>query len=119
MGAKAPGVRSLDTDNEYSAARMKGGGGKMALVPLEEILSRVENVYEAVIIAAKEARRINEQRLVAQDHLSENEESEEEEDRDEEKEPSTEMRKEEKVTVQALKKLVTGRIGFSYEDEQD
>lgn len=91
----------------------------MVQVPLEEILTRVENVYEAVIIAAKEARRINEQRLVEQEHVSDDEEVVEEEEGEEESELNIDERKEAKVTVQALQRLIDGRIAYSYEEEKD
>jgi len=89
----------------------------MELVPLEEILNRVSNVYEAVIIAAREARRINERRLVEQEHQLDEEEEAEEVQQGEEKEFF--IAEEEKVTVQALKKLVEGKVRYSYNNNKD
>ncbi|MFQ6092218.1 MAG: DNA-directed RNA polymerase subunit omega [bacterium] len=91
----------------------------MALVPLEEVLKRVPNVYEAVIIAAKEARLINERRLMEQARLSNEEEPTEEENRGEEQKHPSIGAEEEKVTVQALKKLIEGKIHSSYEPEKE
>lgn len=68
----------------------------MALIPLENIKKVVPNVYEAVVIAAKEARRINLRRK--------------EEDRDR----CVSENGIEKATTEALKKLTSGKIKHSY-----
>lgn len=91
----------------------------MAQIPLEEILQNVSNVYEAVIVAAKEARRINELRLMEQAQKTEDEEPVENDIGYEERVPSIDIVEEEKVTVQALRHLLENKIRFSYGSEKE
>ena len=103
---------------DLGSTLLKGGNGYMALVPLEEVLNKVPNVYEAVIIAAREARQINERRIVEQARLSDEEEEAEESNSTEEEYPQDET-DQEKVTVQALRKLIEGKVHSSYDRENE
>lgn len=70
----------------------------MDLIPLERIEKVVSNLYEAVAIAAKEARRINLCRK-----------------REEAKGTQDETKK---VTVEALKRLTSGKIRYLYRSDE-
>jgi len=65
----------------------------MESIPIEKLMERAENRYEAVMVAAKRARQINK--------IKEEEEGEKE-----------------KVTVRALRELVEGKIEFKYEKKE-
>ena len=98
---------------------LKGGRIYMTLVSVEEIQKRVSNVYEAVMLAAREARRINELRLAEKARLIEEEEPVQEQNLLGEQEQLTEEKVEEKVTVQALQRLAEGTIGTPLEPEEE
>lgn len=66
----------------------------MESTPMEKILGIVQNRYEAVRVMAKEARRINTVLLAAGREL------------------------EEKPTTVAMKRLVNGKVKFSYEERE-
>ncbi len=65
----------------------------MESIPIEKLMERAANRYEAVMVAAKRARQIN---------RTKEEESEEKE----------------KVTVRALRELMEGKIEFKYEKKE-
>jgi DNA-directed RNA polymerase omega subunit len=90
----------------------------MTLVSLEDIKKSVPNIYEAVMIAAKEARRINTERLAEKARFVEEEEPVQEQNLLGEHEQVNEVEVEEKVTVQALKRLAGGKIGFSFTSDE-
>jgi DNA-directed RNA polymerase omega subunit len=91
----------------------------MAHVPMEFIEKKIPNIYEAVIVAALEARRINAQRLIREEHISEEEDSNENPDQGEEKKRPVIEPVREKVTVLALRRLVNGKLTYSYELEKN
>lgn len=66
----------------------------MEFQPMEKILDIIQNRYEAVRVMAKEARRINLVLLVAGKEI------------------------EEKPTTVAMKRLVNGKVKFSYEERE-
>ncbi|UCE18392.1 MAG: DNA-directed RNA polymerase subunit omega [Gemmatimonadota bacterium] len=91
----------------------------MTLVSLEEIKKSVPNVYEAVMIAAREARRINAERLAEKAQFIEEEEPVQEQNLLGEHEQTEVKEVEEKVTVAALKRLAEGKVGFSFTSDED
>lgn len=71
------------------------GAASMAYVPVEKVTKVVVNKYEAVVVAAREARKINSvMRMVGRDESKE------------------------KVTSRALKRVGRGDVDFVYIDEQ-
>ncbi len=67
----------------------------MAYVPVEKVTQVVHNKYEAVVVAAREARKINSvMRMVGRDESKD------------------------KVTTRALKRVGRGDVDFVYIDEQ-
>ena len=91
----------------------------MAQIPKEDILKRVDNIYEAVIVAAKEARRINDVKLMEDEQRVELEEPVENDIGLEEKVISFDGPEEEKVTVLALRRLIEGNIKYSIDSEKE
>ncbi len=66
----------------------------MEFQPMEKILDIIQNRYEAVRVMAKEARRINQILLVTGQEIDE------------------------KPTTVAMKRLVNGKVKFSYEERE-
>jgi DNA-directed RNA polymerase omega subunit len=67
----------------------------MAYVPVEKVTQVVHNKYEAVVVAAREARKINSvMRMVGRDESKD------------------------KVTTRALKRVGRGDVDYVYIDEQ-
>ena len=72
------------------------GRNNMAYVPVEKVTQVVHNKYEAVVVAAREARKINSvMRMVGRDEAKE------------------------KVTSRALRRVARGDVDFVYIDEQE
>lgn len=71
----------------------------MSFKSLDNLEVLTDNKYAAVLIAAKRARKLNEERLKEQEQLVEEEKVE---------------NALEKVTVQALEELLQGKIKFEY-----
>jgi len=69
----------------------------MESIPVEKLMERTENRYEAVMVAARRARQIN---------------------RRKEEELSEESGGREKATVRALRELLEGKIDFKYEKRE-
>ncbi len=67
----------------------------MESIPIEKLMEKAENRYEAVMVAAKRARQIN---RAKEDQLGEG--------------------KKEKVTIRALRELIEGAIEFRYEKRE-
>jgi DNA-directed RNA polymerase omega subunit len=66
----------------------------MSYVPVEKVTNAVKNKYEAVVVAAREARHINTiQRMVGRDDTKQ------------------------KVTTRALNRIIRGDVDFVYIDE--
>ena len=67
----------------------------MSYVPVEKVTTVIKNKYEAVVVAAREARNINNVlRMVGRDDVKE------------------------KVTTRALRRVSNGDVDFVYLDEQ-
>jgi len=78
------------------STKLRGSLKQQSYVPLEKVTSHVANKYEAVVVAAAEARKINSVlRMVGRDEALE------------------------KVTSRALRRICTGDIDFVYLDESE
>ncbi|UCE04042.1 MAG: DNA-directed RNA polymerase subunit omega [Candidatus Latescibacterota bacterium] len=67
----------------------------MAYVPVEKVTETIQNKYEAIVVAAREARKINSvMRMVGRDETKD------------------------KVTSRALNRVGRGDVDFVYVDEQ-
>lgn len=63
-------------------------------IPVEKIWKVIENKYEAIMVAAKESRRLNQ--IKREEYKNSHE----------------------KPTLDALKKLVEGKIRYTYKEEE-
>ena len=95
----------------------------MAIKPinLTKIKASIPNLYEAVIIAAKRARKINDDNKTEFNaHLSTmttgHEDEFEERENPEQMKLSLEFEKREKAHIQALNELVESKIEYRYKD---
>ena len=78
------------------STKLRGSLKQQSYVPLEKVTAHVANKYEAVVVAAAEARKINSVlRMVGRDEALE------------------------KVTSRALRRICTGDIDFVYLDETE
>lgn len=76
--------------------KLRGSLTQQSYVPLEKVTQHVQNKYEAVVVAAAEARKINSVlRMVGRDEAQE------------------------KVTSRALRRICTGDIDYVYLDESE
>ena len=76
--------------------KLRGSLAQQSYVPLEKVTQHVQNKYEAVVVAAAEARKINSVlRMVGRDEAQE------------------------KVTSRALRRICTGDIDYVYLDESE
>ena len=98
----------------------------MAIKPLSltKIKSSIPNLYEAVIVAAKRARKLNDDNKIEFNSLlstivtGHEEEFEDRENPDQLK-LALEFEKREKSHIQAVKELVDGKIEYRYKNEKD
>jgi DNA-directed RNA polymerase omega subunit len=90
----------------------------MNYVTSDELIGKVANKYEAVVVAALRARQLNlvqkKQQELAQDQVQE-EESEDITDEAVERETNHEVR--EKVTVLAMRELLDKKINYNREEK--
>ncbi len=98
----------------------------MAVRPinLSKIKTSIPNLYEAVIIAAKRARKLNDEHKTEFNSLlstmnSGHEDEFEERENPEQLKLSLEFEKKEKPHIKALKELVDDNIEFRYKDVKD
>ena len=97
----------------------------MAIKPinLTKIKASIPNLYEAVIIAAKRARKINDDNKTEFNSLlstmtTGHEDEFEERENPEQMKLSLDFEKREKAHIQALKELVDNKIEYRYKDEK-
>lgn len=97
----------------------------MAIKPinLTKIKASIPNLYEAVILAAKRARKINDDnKLEFNAHLSTmttgHEDEFEERENPEQMKLSLEFEKREKAHIKALNELVESKIEYRYKDDK-
>jgi DNA-directed RNA polymerase omega subunit len=87
--------------------------------PFDRIEGKVQNVYEAVIIAAKRARQINDDQMVQVRTLTEGTEVNETEETEINREDLVDLDKLPKPVVQALNELVANSIEYEYIEQED
>lgn len=82
--------------------------------PFEKLDSKIQNVYEAVMIAARRARQINEDQLQLIRSIIGQNESETEEARPLDRDEYKDIEKLPKPVAQALNELVEQKIEYEY-----
>jgi len=98
----------------------------MAIKPinLTKIKSSIPNLYEAVIVAAKRARKLNDDNKLEFNSLlstmtSGHEDEFEDRENPEQMKLSLEFEKREKAHINAVKELVDGKIEYRYKTDKD
>ena len=98
----------------------------MAIKPisLTKIKESIPNLYEAVIVAARRARKINDDNKLEFNSLLSTMTTGHEDDFEERENPeqmklSLEFEKREKAHISAIKELVDGKIEYRYKTEKD
>lgn len=98
----------------------------MAIKPinLTKIKASIPNLYEAVIVAAKRARKLNDDNKLEFNSLlstmtSGHEDEFEDRENPEQMKLSLEFEKREKAHINAVKELVDGKIEYRYKTEKD
>jgi len=90
-------------------------------ISLDSIIKRASNIYEAIIVAAKRARNLNEENkkefkdLIDTFHPS-SEDDFEDRDNTEQEKISIEFEKREKPHIQALEELIDKGIDYRYKE---
>ncbi len=98
----------------------------MAIKPinLTKIKASIPNLYEAVIVAAKRARKLNDDNKLEFNSLlstmtSGHEDEFEDRENPEQMKLSLEFEKREKAHINAIKELVDGKIEYRYKTDKD
>jgi len=91
-------------------------------IDIKKLLEYVENTYEAVVVAAKRARQINDElRMELNQRLEPIVTKETEDDtimNQDKLNLSLDFEKREKPTTQALKEITDGKIEFRYKEDE-
>jgi len=91
-------------------------------IDIKKLLENVENTYEAVVVAAKRARQINDElRMELNQRLEPIVTKETEDDtimNQDKLNLSLDFEKREKPTTQALKEIIDGKIEFRYKEDE-
>jgi len=91
-------------------------------IDIKKLLEYVENTYEAVVVAAKRARQINDElRMELNQRLEPIVTKETEDDtimNQDKLNLSLDFEKREKPTTQALKEIIDGKIEFRYKEDE-
>ncbi|MBM4158790.1 MAG: DNA-directed RNA polymerase subunit omega [Ignavibacteria bacterium] len=91
-------------------------------IDIKKLLENVENTYEAVVVAAKRARQINDElRMELNQRLEPIVTKETEDDtimNQDKLNLSLDFEKREKPTTQALKEITDGKIEFRYKEDE-
>ena len=97
----------------------------MGIVPvdLRSLKAKAANLYEAVVVSAKEARRINEENKLEFNALMNTfipnaEDDFDDRDNTEQEKISVEFEKREKPHRQSLNKMLKGEIEYRYKDKE-
>ncbi len=85
--------------------------------PFENLDSKVENVYEAIIVTARRARQINDEQMIQVRTLMEGEDTEEEEGRIN-REDILDIEKLPKPVATALQEMLDHKIAYEYLDKE-
>ena len=87
--------------------------------PFEKLDEKIENVYEAVIIAARRARQINDEQMIQVRTLMEGEDTEDEETPRINREDILDIEKLPKPVATSLKELLDHKLEHEYLDKEE
>lgn len=87
--------------------------------PFEKLDEKIENVYEAVIIAARRARQINDEQMIQVRTLMEGEDTDDEETPRINREDILDIEKLPKPVATALKELLDHKLEHEYLDKEE
>ncbi|MBX7152117.1 DNA-directed RNA polymerase subunit omega [bacterium] len=82
--------------------------------PFSELDEKVQNVFEAVMVAAKRARQINDEQMIQVRTVMEGEDSPEDENVKVNREDILDLEKLPKPVTTALNELLDGQLDFEY-----
>ncbi|KAB2880699.1 DNA-directed RNA polymerase subunit omega [bacterium] len=87
--------------------------------PFDKLDEKIENVYEAVIIAARRARQINDEQMIQVRTLMEGEDAEDDEAPRINREDILDLEKLPKPVATALKELLDQKLEHEYLDKEE
>ncbi len=87
--------------------------------PFEKLDEKIENVYEAVIIAARRARQINDEQMIQVRTLMEGEETEDDETPRINREDILDIEKLPKPVATSLKEMLDHKLDHEYLDKEE
>lgn len=87
--------------------------------PFEKLDEKIENVYEAVIIAARRARQINDEQMIQVRTLMEGEDTEDDETPRISREDILDIEKLPKPVATSLKEMLDQKIDHEYLDKEE
>jgi DNA-directed RNA polymerase omega subunit len=87
--------------------------------PFEKLDEKIENVYEAVIIAARRARQINDEQMIHVRTLMEGEETEDDETPRINREDILDIEKLPKPVATSLKEMLDHKLDHEYLDKEE
>ena len=87
--------------------------------PFEKLDEKIENVYEAVIIAARRARQINDEQMIHVRTLMEGEETEDDETPRINREDILDIEKLPKPVATSLKEMLDRKLDHEYLDKEE
>ena len=87
--------------------------------PFEKLDEKIENVYEAVIIAARRARQINDEQMIQVRTLMEGEDTEDDETPRISREDILDIEKLPKPVATSLKEMLDQKIAHEYLDKEE
>lgn len=87
--------------------------------PFEKLDDKIENVYEAVIIAARRARQINDEQMIQVRTLMEGEDTEDDETPRIGREDLLDIEKLPKPVATALKEMLDHKLEHEYLDKEE
>ncbi|NUM80963.1 DNA-directed RNA polymerase subunit omega [bacterium] len=82
--------------------------------PFDQLEEKVENIFEAVMIAAKRARQINDEQMIQVRTVMEGEDAPEDENVKINREDILDLEKLPKPVTTALNELLDGQLDFEY-----
>ncbi|MBL7959879.1 DNA-directed RNA polymerase subunit omega [bacterium] len=87
--------------------------------PFDKLDDKIENVYEAVIIAARRARQINDEQMIQVRTLMEGEDAEDDETPRINREDILDLEKLPKPVATALKEMLDQKLEHEYLDKEE
>lgn len=93
-------------------------------VDLRELKEKAANLYEAIIVSAKEARRLNEENkqefnALMNTFIPNNDDDFDDRDNTEQEKISVEFEKREKPHIQSLEKMAKGEIEYRHKSKEE